>query len=121
MSLDTAIRLSAEVKGGGNIDRVKKSLQDLGKNSQTTAREISTLRAATFQFARANDNTIAGIRSSIGAFRGLQEQAKIGSREFQRYGAEIQKLEGRLRGLDTTATAAGDSLGRKLATGLAAR
>ena len=103
MSLDTAIRLSAEVKGGGNIDRVKKSLQDLGKNSQTTAREISTLRAATFQFARANDNTIAGIRSSIGAFRGLQEQAKIGSREFQRYGAEIQKLEGKLRGLDGTA------------------
>jgi tape measure domain-containing protein len=119
MSLDTAIRLSAEVKGGGNIDRVKKSLQDLGKNSQTTAREISTLRAATFQFARANDNTIAGIRSSIGAFRGLQEQAKIGSREFQRYGAEIQKLEGRLRGLDTTATAAGDSMGRRLAAGLA--
>jgi TP901 family phage tail tape measure protein len=120
MSLDTAIRLSAEVKGGGNIDRVKKSLQDLGKNSQTTAREISTLRAATFQFARANDNTIAGIRSSIGAFRGLQEQAKIGSREFQRYGAEIQKLEGKLRGLDGTAAAAGDSLGQKLATGLAA-
>ena len=119
MSLDTAIRLSAEVKGGGNIDRVKKSLQDLGKNSQTTAREISTLRAATFQFARANDNTIAGIRSSIGAFRGLQEQAKIGSREFQRYGAEIQKLEGKLRGLDGTASAAGDSLGRRLAAGLA--
>jgi tape measure domain-containing protein len=119
MSLDTAIRLSAEVKGGGNIDRVKKSLQDLGKNSQTTAREISTLRAATFQFARANDNTIAGIRSSIGAFRGLQEQAKIGSREFQRYGAEIQKLEGKLRGLDGTAAAAGDSLGRRLAAGLA--
>ena len=120
MSLDTAIRLSAEVKGGGNIDRVRRSLQDLAKGSQTTAREMSALRAATFQFARANDSTIAGIRSSIGAFRGLQEQAKIGSREFQRYGAEIQKLEGKLRGLDTTATAAGDSLGRKLATGLAA-
>lgn len=119
MSLDTAIRLSAEVKGGGNIDRVKKSLQDLGKNSQVSAREIQTLRAATFQFARANDSTIAGIRSSIGAFRGLQEQAKIGSREFQRYGAEIQKLEGKLRGLDGAATAAGDSMGRRLAAGLA--
>ena len=119
MSLETAIKLSAEVKGGGNIDRVKKSLQDLAKGSQTTAREMGTLRAATFQFARANDNTIAGIRSSIGAFRGLQEQAKIGSREFQRYGAEIQKLEGKLRGLDGTATAAGDSLGRRLAAGLA--
>lgn len=106
MSLDTAIRLSAEVKGGGNIDRVKKSLQDLGKNSQVTAREMSTLRAATFQFARANDSTIAGIRSSIGAFRGLQEQAKIGSREFQRYGAEIQRLEDKLRGLDGTAAQA---------------
>jgi TP901 family phage tail tape measure protein len=120
MSLDTAIRLSAEVKGGANITKVQRSLQDLAKGSQTTAREMSTLRAATFQFARANDSTIAGIRSSIGAFRGLQEQAKIGSREFQRYGAEIQKLEGKLRGLDTTATAAGDSLGKKLATGLAA-
>ena len=120
MSLDTAIRLSAEVKGGGNIDRVKKSLQDLGRNSQVSAREMRTLRAATFQFARANDSTIAGIRSSIGAFRGLQEQAKIGSREFQRYGAEIQRLEAKLRGLDGTAKVAGRSLGQQLATGLAA-
>ena len=111
MSLDTAIRLSAEVKGGGNIDRVKKSLQDLGKNSQVTAREMQTLRAATFQFARANDSTIAGIRSSIGAFRGLQEQAKIGSREFQRYGAEIQRLEAKLKGLDGTARQTNTRLG----------
>jgi TP901 family phage tail tape measure protein len=120
MSLDTAIRLSAEVKGGGNIDRVKRSLQDLAKGGQTTARDMGTLRAATFQYARANDSTIGGIRNSITAFRGLQEQAKIGSREFQRYGAEIQKLEGKLRGLDGTATKAGQSLGSKLAAGLAA-
>jgi tape measure domain-containing protein len=104
MGLDTAIRLSAEVKGGGNIDRVKKSLQDLAKSGQTTAREMGALRSATFQMARANDNTIAGIRNSISAFRGLQEQAAIGSRQFQRYGAEIQKLEGKLRGLDGTAS-----------------
>jgi tape measure domain-containing protein len=104
MSLDTAIRLSAEVKGGGNIDRVKRSLQDLAKGGQTTAREMQALRSATFQFARANDGTIAGIRNSVTAFRGLQEQAKIGSREFQRYGSEIQRLEGKLRGLDGTAS-----------------
>jgi tape measure domain-containing protein len=103
MSLDTAIRLSAEVKGGGNIDRVKRSLQDLAQGSKTTAKDMDTLRSATFQFARANDGTIAGLKSSIGAFRGLQEQAKIGSREFQRYGAEIQKLEAKLNGLDDAA------------------
>jgi len=104
MSLDTAIRLSAEVKGGGNIDRVKRSLQDLGQAAQVTKREKTALRTATLQLARANDGTIAGIRNSINAFRGLQEQARIGSREFQRYGAEIQKLEGKLRGLDGTAS-----------------
>ena len=103
MSLDTAIRLSAEVKGGGNIDRVKRSIQDLAQSSKTTAKDMDTLRSATFQLARANDGTIAGIKSSIGAFRGLQEQAKIGSREFQRYGAEIQKLEAKLNGLDDAA------------------
>ena len=120
MSLDTAIRLSAEVRGGANITKVQRSLQDLAKGSQLTAREMGTLRAATFQFSRANDSTIAGIRSSVTAFRGLQEQARIGSREFNRYGAEIQRLEGKLRGLDGTATATGDSLGKKLVTGLAA-
>jgi tape measure domain-containing protein len=103
MSLDTAIRLSAEVKGGGNIDRVKRSIQDLAQSSKTTAKDMDTLRSATFQLARANDGTIAGIKSSIGAFRGLQEQAKIGSREFQRYGAEIRKLEAKLNGLDDAA------------------
>lgn len=120
MSLDTAIRLSAEVRGGANITKVQRSLQDLAKGSQTTAREMGTLRSATFQYARANDSTIAGIRNSITAFRGLQEQAKIGSREFTRYGTEIQRLEGKLRGLDGTAQKAGASLGRNLAAGLAA-
>lgn len=120
MSLDTAIRLSAEVKGGGNITKVQRSLQDLAKGSKTTARDMQTLRSATFQYARANDGTIAGIRNSITAFRGLQEQAKIGSREFQRYGSEIQKLEGKLRGIDGTAEKAGRSMGQNLAKGLAA-
>jgi TP901 family phage tail tape measure protein len=120
MSLDTAIRLSAEVKGGGNIDRVKRSLQDLGKGGQTTRMDMVRLEVATRNYARANSDTIAGIRSSIGAFRGLQEQAKIGSREFQRYGAEVQQLEAKLRGLDGTAEKAGASLGTKLAAGLAA-
>jgi tape measure domain-containing protein len=105
MSLDTAIRLSAEVKGGANITKVQRSLQDLAKGSQTTAREMSTLRAATFQYARANDGTIAGIRNSVNAFRGLQEQARIGSREYNRYGAEVQKLEAKLAGLNTVAKA----------------
>ena len=120
MSLDTAIRLSAEVKGSANITKVQRSLQDLAKGSQVTARQMGTLRSATFQYARANDTTIAGIRNSVTAFRGLQEQAKIGSREFTRYGAEIQKLERKLRGLDGTAQKAGASLGKNLATGLAA-
>jgi TP901 family phage tail tape measure protein len=120
MSLDTAIRLSAEVKGGGNIDRVKRSLQDLGKGGQTTRMDMVRLEVATRNYARANDNTIAGLRNSINAFRGLQEQAKIGSREFQRYGAEVEKLEAKLRGLDSTAEKAGASLGQKLAAGLAA-
>ena len=119
MSLDTAIRLSAEVKGGGNIDRVKRSIQDLAQSSKTTAKDMDTLRSATFQFARANDGTIAGIKSSIGAFRGLQEQAKIGSREFQRYGAEIQKLEAKLRGIDGAAQKAGQSMGQQIAAGVA--
>jgi TP901 family phage tail tape measure protein len=120
MSMETAIRLSAEVKGGGNITKVQRSLQDLAKGSKITARDMQTLRAATFQYARANTNTVAGIRNSITAFRGLQEQVKIGSREFKRYGTEIQKLEGKLRGIDGTAEKAGRSMGQNLAAGLAA-
>jgi TP901 family phage tail tape measure protein len=120
MSLDTAIRLSAEVKGGGNITKVQQSLQDLAKGSKITARDMQTLRSATFQYARANTNTVAGIRNSITAFRGLQEQAKIGSREFKRYGTEIQQLEAKLRGVDGTAQKAGRSMGQNLAAGLAA-
>jgi len=92
------------VKGGGNIDRVKRSLQDLGQAAQVTKQQKTALRTATLQLARANDGTIAGIRTSVAALRGLQEQARIGGREFQKYGAEIQRLEGRLQGLDGTAS-----------------
>jgi TP901 family phage tail tape measure protein len=118
--METAIRLSAEVKGGGNITKVQRSLQDLAKGSKITARDMQTLRSATFQYARANTNTVAGIRNSITAFRGLQEQVKIGSREFKRYGTEIQQLEAKLRGVDGTAQKAGRSMGQNLAAGLAA-
>ena len=110
MSLDTAIRLSAEVKGGANITKVQRSLQDLAKGSQTTARDMDALRTATAQYARASEGSIAGIRNSIVAFRGLQEQAKIGSREFTRYGAEVQRLERNLRGLEGTARKASPAL-----------
>lgn len=103
MSLDTAIRLSAEVKGGGNIDRVKRSLQDLGKSAEVTKQQKTALRTATLAYARSNDQTLGGIRNSITALRGLQEQARIGSREFSRYGAEIQRLERNLRGIDEPA------------------
>jgi tape measure domain-containing protein len=110
MSLDTAIRLSAEVKGSANITKVQRSLQDLAKGSQTTARDMDALRTATAQYARASEGSIAGLRNSIVAFRGLQEQAKIGSREFTRYGAEVQRLERNLRGLEGTARKASPAL-----------
>jgi tape measure domain-containing protein len=110
MSLDTAIRLSAEVKGGANITKVQRSLQDLAKGSQTTARDMDALRTATAHYARASEGSIAGIRNSIVAFRGLQEQAKIGSREFKQYGSEVQRLEGKLRGLEGAARRANPAL-----------
>ena len=102
MSLETAIRLSAEVKGGANITKVQRSLQDLAKGSQTTARDMDALRTATAQYARASEGSISGIRNSIVAFRGLQEQARIGGREFRRYGDEVARLESRLKSLDQT-------------------
>lgn len=120
MSLDTAIRLSAEVKGGGAIDRVKRSLQDLGKSGQTSRMDMVRLEVATKNYARANDQTISGIRNSINAFRGLQEQARIGSAQFKRYGDEISRLEAKLNGLDSASQRAGSGLRQQLLSGLAA-
>ena len=120
MSLETAIRLSAEVKGGGNITKVQREIQSLSASSKLSARELGTMRVAALQLARANDGTVAGIRSSIAALRGLKDQAKIGGQEFRALGADIQKLEAKLRGIDGTAEKAGRSLGQNLAAGLAA-
>lgn len=120
MSLDTAIRLSAQVQGGGAIDRVKRSLQDLGKSGQTTRMDMVRLEVAARNYARVNDQTISGIRNSINAFRGLQEQAKIGSAQFKRYGDEISRLESKLRGLDGASQQAGKGLRQQLLSGIAA-
>jgi tape measure domain-containing protein len=120
MSLETAIRLSAEVKGGGNITKVQREIQSLAASSKLSARELGTMRVAALQLARANDGTVAGIRSSIAALRGLKDQAKIGGQEFRTLGADIQKLEAKLRGVDGTAEKAGRSMGQNLAAGLAA-
>jgi TP901 family phage tail tape measure protein len=53
-------------------------------------------------------------------FAGCRSRLKIGSREFKRYGTEIQQLEAKLRGVDGTAEKAGRSMGQNLAAGLAA-
>jgi TP901 family phage tail tape measure protein len=50
---------------------------------------------------------------------GCRNRRRIGGREFTRYGAEVQRLERNLRGLDGTAQKAGASLGKSLAAGLA--
>jgi lambda family phage tail tape measure protein len=113
-SLDTAIRLSAEVKGGGNIDRVKRSLQDLGKSSQVSARQIDLLYLETQKLSKVSNSSVNALNQQKAALESLRNSVNPASRRYALLSQDIAKVTASLKEAD--ATAAGFSLAAALTT-----
>jgi tape measure domain-containing protein len=114
MSLDTAIRLSAEVKGGGNITKVQQSLQELGKSSQVSARQIDKLYTETQKLSTASNGSVNALRLQKTALEALQRSVDPTSRRFALLSQDIARVNTSLKQIDNTA--AGLSLAAALST-----
>jgi tape measure domain-containing protein len=117
-TLDTAIRISAEVKGGGNIDRVKRSLQDLSKSSQVSARQIDQLYLETQKLARSSNGSVNALNQQKAALESLRNSVNPTSRRFALLSQDIARVSASLKEAD--AAAAGFGLASALTTSTAA-
>jgi TP901 family phage tail tape measure protein len=114
MSLDTAIRLSAEVKGSANITRAQQSLQELGKSSQVSARQIDKLYTETQKLSTASNGSVNALKLQKTALEALQRSVDPTSRRFGLLSQDIARVNASLKQVDDTA--AGLSLAAALST-----
>tara|TARA_Y100001973_G_scaffold50639_2_gene75138 strand:+ start:5660 stop:8146 length:2487 start_codon:yes stop_codon:yes gene_type:complete len=112
MNLDTTFKLKAKVEGGRTVTQFKKQLRGLETSSKMSKTQLGKMNIEINRMARAAGNTTRGLKQHISALQNLRSRTEIGSKAYKRLGGEIDRLKGKLKGLDSQA----DKTGSKIAT-----
>ena len=94
------IRLKAE--GLDSITALKSALRGLGKASLTSDKQLESFRKEVIQVAKATKVSQQSIRGQIDAFKGLKQQATVGSTVYRKLGKDIDALTQSLDKLNRT-------------------
>ena len=114
-AVTTELKVLVKAVGKGEVDKLSKSLNDLGSKAAAPAnRQFRELSVELKKIQRNSTQSIANLRGYRNAWRDISEQVKIGSREFKvatenakRLDAQLQKAQGR----------GGSTLGQRLRRG----
>ena len=114
-AVTTELKVLVKAVGKGEVDKLAKSLNDLGSKAAAPAnRQFRELSLELKKIQRNSTQSIANLRGYRNAWRDISEQVKIGSREFKvatenakRLDAQLQKAQGR----------GGSTLGQRLRRG----
>jgi tape measure domain-containing protein len=114
-AVTTELKVLVKAVGKGEVDKLSKSLNDLGSKAAAPAnRQFRELSLELKKIQRNSTQSIANLRGYRNAWRDISEQVKIGSREFKvatenakRLDAQLQKAQGRQ----------GSTLGQRLRRG----
>ena len=102
-AVTTELKVLVKAVGKGEVDKLSKSLNDLGSKAAAPAnRQFRELSLELKKIQRNSTQSIANLRGYRNAWRDISEQVKIGSREFKvatenakRLDAQLQKVQGR--------------------------
>lgn len=102
-AVTTELKVLVKAVGKGEVDKLSKSLNDLGSKAAAPAnRQFRELSLELKKIQRNSTQSIANLRGYRNAWRDISEQVKIGSREFKvatenakRLDAQLQKAQGR--------------------------
>jgi len=102
-AVTTELKVLVKAVGKGEVDKLSKSLNDLGSKAAAPAnRQFRELSLELNKIQRNSTQSIANLRGYRNAWRDISEQVKIGSREFKvatenakRLDAQLQKAQGR--------------------------
>ena len=112
LNLDTAIRISANVQGGNQIQAFSRDIRNLETAAKVSSGDLGRMNIAINRMAREAGNTTTGLRQHISALQTLRDRVDINSNAYRRLGTEIEGLRGKLRGLDGDAKRTGETLSR---------
>ena len=87
---DLLIKLG--VDGLDGVTALKSALRTLGQASNASDKQLEALRKEIVQVAKASNVSQQAIRGQIDAFKGLKQQASIGSTVYRRLGKDIDSL-----------------------------
>ena len=116
LNLDTTFKLKAKVEGAKSVDNFKKQLRGLDSSSKMSKAQLGKMNIEINRMARAAGNTTKGLREHIRALTLLRDRTDIGGKAYKRLGTQIDRLKGKLKGLDGQAASTGQKLGGLLAT-----
>ena len=95
---DIILRLG--VQGIEGVDRLKSAFRGLDQSLGPSQQSLLELRKSITEFAKAGDRSTQSIRGQLEAFKGLRDQATIGSRAYIQLTNDIGRLTKELKALD---------------------
>lgn len=95
---DIILRLG--VQGIEGVDRLKSAFRGLDQSLGPSQQSLLELRKSITEFAKAGDRSTQSIRGQLEAFKGLRDQATIGSRAYIQLTNDISRLTKELKALD---------------------
>ena len=98
------------IQGFEGLDKIRSSFRDLSKVTSMSERDITSVRAALFDFAKTAGNTEAVNKGLISAFQGLRTQADLCGAAYTELSRDIADLEAASRGYTAQAVAQRASL-----------
>ena len=116
LNLDTTFKLKAKVEGARSVDNFKKQLKGLDSSSKLSKVQLGKMNIEINRMARAAGNTTKGLREHIRALTLLRDRTDIGGKAYKRLGNQIDRLKGKLKGLDGQAASTGQKLAGLVAT-----
>ena len=111
-AVTTELKVLVKAVGKGEVDKLSKSLNDLGSKAAAPAnRQFRELSVELKKIQRNSTQSIANLRGYRNAWRDISEQVKIGSREFKVATRNVERLDEQLKKVQAR-QAKGGPLGR---------
>ena len=97
-AVTTELKVLVKAVGKGEVDKLSKSLNDLGAKAAAPAnRQFRELSVELKKIQRNSTQSISNLRGYRNAWRDISEQVKIGSREFKVATANAERLDAQLK------------------------
>lgn len=96
-AVTTELKVLVKVAGDKGLDRLSRSLTNIGKQAQASSVKFDQVAKRLQQVQRTSNNSIASLRNYRNAWRDIAEQVEIGSKEFRQATEEAKKLDAQIQ------------------------